>query len=141
MVPDGLSVWHHVASPWPELVRFYMAVGMSRMNHTAKGKSHEREVRRAFLDAGFPARRTPRSGATDFAKGDIQFLDYRGLPRPLESDGPFWTYPHVHTIECKRRSLPTWLKDCLDQDVAVIREDRGENIAVLKLSTLLELMK
>ena len=127
------------------------------MSTVSKGKGYEREIRRALLDAGFPARRTPRSGATAWAKGDIEFLprvnagmltaeEYakkNGLWFELDRDTRSLISRHnIKRIECKRKKkLPSWLTDCLEYDVAVLREDRGETVVVMNLKTWLELMR
>lgn len=121
------------------------------MSTVSKGKGYEREIRRALLDAGFPARRTPRSGATDFAKGDVQFdalCNYRGHAEDLAAERIFWESfkpPYgrtIRTVECKRKKkLPSWLTECLEHDVVALREDGGKTVVVMKLETWLELMR
>ncbi len=127
------------------------------MSTVSKGKGYEREMRRALLDHGFPARRTPRSGATAWAKGDIEFLpaavrsgmwsaeEYSkrdDLWRQFDWDTETRiSRPDIRRVECKRRKVPSWLKDCLEHDVVCLREDRGETVVVMKLDTWLELMK
>ena len=111
------------------------------LNTTTKGKSFEREIRRILLKDGYFARRTPRSGATDFAKGDIQFLPHKHH-RSIRANHQPHSWSGSYTIECKRKKkLPSWLTECLEHDVVALREDRGKTVVVMKFETWLELMK
>lgn len=94
-----------------------------------KGALFERQVVLEAREHGLNAQRVPLSGATSFAKGDVQIT-------PTFSDKP-WTF------ECKRRKeLPAWLEEALGDNAGLIlRADRHEAVAVIPFATLLELMQ
>ena len=92
-----------------------------------KGANYERELVNAFREGGIDAQRVPLSGATSFAKNDIQ-IDFR---------------LGVWDCEAKRRkSPPKFFTEALDgADFAAFRQDRGETLIVLTLDKFVELVK
>lgn len=96
------------------------------INKTDKGKRFEREVCSTAREYGLEARRTPRSGATEFVKGDVQVKCGR----------------HWLTGECKRRKeLPKWIVEALgDHDFMAMRGDGGEALAVVDLDYFLSVL-
>lgn len=95
-----------------------------------KGASFEREIVNLAKDTyGLKAQRVPLSGATSYAKGDVELT-------PSFSNEP-WVF------EAKRRKeLPTWMLEALGDNAGLIlRADRHEAVAVIPLKTLLELMQ
>lgn len=102
---------------------------MGKMSRT-KGAVFEREVVNLAKDTyGLKAQRVPLSGATTYAKGDIELT-------PSFADKP-WVF------ELKRRKeLPAWMLEALGENAGLIlRADRHEAVAVIPLKTLLELMQ
>jgi len=101
-------------------------------NHSRnKGANFERELVRYFRDErGLDAKRVPLSGATDYAKGDIEIR-------------PEWSLTHPYVGECKRRAkLPKFLTESLgENDFLALREDRGETLVVLRLKTFGDLLQ
>lgn len=95
-----------------------------------KGARYERELVTAFRDMGLKAERVPLSGATDFAKNDVEVT--AGFdPRPVFSG------------EAKRRKqLPKFFTEALDgADFAAFRQDHGETLIVIRLKTFGELLQ
>ena len=95
-----------------------------------KGAGYERELVNAFKEHGLEAQRIPLSGATAFAKNDVQVI--AGFDGETKFSG-----------ECKRRkALPKFFTDALDgADFAAFRQDRGETLIVLRLDTFAELLQ
>ncbi len=95
-----------------------------------KGANYERELVNAFKDRGLFAQRVPLSGATDYAKGDVEVTaGYDGKT--------------IFLGECKRRrSLPDYMVNALgENDFAAFRQDRGETLIVLRLDTFVDLLQ
>jgi Holliday junction resolvase len=102
-------------------------VTVSKRGCGAKGRSFERELVNFMRDGEIPARRTQQSGGGQ-EKGDVVLTSAR-LLRDL-------------TGECKRRAkLPAMFAHLGDHDFLAFREDRGETLVVLRLSTLRDLMQ
>lgn len=101
---------------------------MGRMSRD-KGATFEREIVTRARDFGLSAQRVPLSGATSYAKGDIEII-------PSFADNP-WTF------ECKRRrELPRWLLEALGDNAGLIlRADRRDAVAIIPLKTLFELLR
>jgi Holliday junction resolvase len=101
---------------------------MGKMSRT-KGAVFERELVNLAKEYGLVAQRVPLSGATSYAKGDVEIT-------PTFSDKP-WVF------EAKRRKeLPAWMLEALGDNAGLIlRADRHESVAVIPLKTLLELMQ
>lgn len=101
---------------------------MGKMSRT-KGAVFERELVNLAKEYGLVAQRVPLSGATSYAKGDVEIT-------PTFSDTP-WVF------EAKRRKeLPAWMLEALGDNAGLIlRADRHESVAVIPLKTLLELMQ
>ncbi len=95
-----------------------------------KGNLYERELVNAFRDIGLASQRVPLSGATDYAKGDVEVT--------AGFDGKT-----IYRGECKRRAnLPKFLTESLgDNDFLALREDRGKTLIVLRLDTFAELLQ
>jgi len=95
-----------------------------------KGANYERELVNAFKDRGLAAQRVPLSGATDYAKGDVEVT--------AGFDGKT-----IYRGECKRRAkLPKFLTESLgDNDFLALRCDRGETLIVLRLDAFGELLQ
>ena len=74
---------------------------------------------------GLEARRTPRSGATEFVKGDVQIKTHKWL-----------------TGECKRKaSLPKNIVEALgDHDFLAMRGDRGQALVVIPAHVYIHLI-
>lgn len=101
--------------------------GISR----SRGIGYERELVNFLKEGGLHAQRVPLSGATEYAKGDIEVTPgYDPDANPL-------------TGECKRkRSLPDWLTKALGaNDFAAFREDRGETLIVIRASLFRDLLQ
>ena len=90
-----------------------------------KGDRLERAVVKTLQDAGLDAKRVPLSGSAKGYPGDVSV---RLAGREL-------------TLECKSRAdfktLHSWLTD---RDALILKADRKEPLAVLKLSELLTLI-
>lgn len=101
---------------------------MGKLSRT-KGAVYEREVVNEAKSYGLEAQRVPLSGATSYAKGDVEIT-------PTFSDEP-WVF------ECKRRKeLPAWMLQALGDNAGLIlRADNEKSVAVIPLKTLLELMQ
>lgn len=101
---------------------------MGKMSRT-KGAVYEREVVNEAKTYGLEAQRVPLSGATSYAKGDVEI-------KPTFSDKP-WVF------ECKRRKeLPAWMLEALGENAGLIlRADNEKSVAVIPLKTLLELLQ
>jgi Holliday junction resolvase len=97
------------------------------IHNTNKGKRFEREVCSVARDYGLTARRTPRSGATSFVKGDV-VID---------------TGDTSLTGECKRRNkLSKFIVESLaDHDFLAMRGDRGEALVVIRLEEYMSLVR
>lgn len=95
-----------------------------------KGAGYERELVNDFRDLGLKAQRVPLSGATEYAKCDVEVT--------AGFDGKT-----VFVGECKRRAgLPQFFTQALEgADFAAFRQDRGETLIVLRLKTFGELLQ
>ena len=95
-----------------------------------KGAGYERELVNAFKDMGLRAQRVPLSGATDYAKNDVEVT--------AGFDGKT-----VFSGEAKRRKqLPKIITDALEgADFAAFRQDHGETLIVISLDTFGELLQ
>ena len=94
-----------------------------------KGARFEREVVNDLIAKGLKAQRVPLSGATTFAKGDVEVIaGFDGTTR--------------FTGECKRRAdLPKIFEELGDFDFLAVREDRGETLVVIRLKTFADLLQ
>lgn len=103
---------------------------MSGAHSRNKGAGYERELVNAFRERGLSAQRVPLSGATDYAKGDIEIT--------AGFDGKT-----IYRGECKRRAaLPVWIQRALgENDFLAMREDRGSTLIVLRLDTFGDLLQ
>jgi Holliday junction resolvase len=101
---------------------------MGKMSRT-KGAVYERELVNEAKKYGLSAQRVPLSGATSYAKGDVEIT-------PSFSDKP-WVF------EAKRRKeLPAWMLEALGENAGLIlRADNEKSVAVIPLTTLLGLMQ
>lgn len=94
-----------------------------------KGARFEREIVNDLLGHGLKAQRVPLSGATNYAKGDVEVV------AGFDSRTRF-------TGECKRRaSLPRIFDELGDFDFLALRQDRGETLIVIRLKTFAELLQ
>lgn len=95
-----------------------------------KGAGYERELVNQFRDAGLKAVRVPLSGATEYAKGDVEVT--------AGFDGKT-----VYVGEAKRRkALPEWIEAALgENDFMVMREDGGKSLVVIRLPLFAELLQ
>tara|TARA_R100001129_G_scaffold177565_3_gene152550 strand:- start:159 stop:464 length:306 start_codon:yes stop_codon:yes gene_type:complete len=94
-----------------------------------KGNTYERELVDKFKSCGYESER---------ARGS----DGRSLGMTEDIDGYFKITPTGEKIkwQAKRRKvIPKWL-DNENADMTIVREDRGQNYAVIKLDKLLELL-
>ena len=103
---------------------------MSGRHSRDKGAKYERELVNAFKGYGLAAQRVPLSGATSYAKNDIEVT--------AGFDGKT-----VFSGEAKRRAgLPEYITKALDgADFAAFRQDRGETLIVLRLETFAHLLQ
>ena len=102
---------------------------MGKMSRT-KGAVYERELVNDFRARGLTAQRVPLSGATEYAKGDVEVTaGYDGKT--------------IYRGECKRRAaLPEWIEKALgENDFLAMREDRGTTLIVLRLDTFGDLLQ
>lgn len=108
-----------------------------------KGNRNERKIVNALRDAGIPARRVPLSGATEYAKGDVEIFPHSGWP--VEWDDKDWLdkAKHIMRGEVKaRRKFPAWLAEYLgDNDALFLVEDRQEPLVVMRLSKFTEMVR
>ena len=92
-----------------------------------RGYSFENETRLRIIEFGLACRRVPLSGAGE-EKGDICIQTSWG-----------------QTFRCelkRRKNLPKWIVKALgDHDAMIMRADRGEPLAVVRLDRLLELLQ
>lgn len=95
-----------------------------------KGAGYERELVNAFRERGLSAQRVPLSGATEYAKGDVEVT--------AGFDGKT-----IFKGEAKRRkNLPEWIVNALgENDFLAMREDRGTTLIVLRLDTFGDLLQ
>ena len=95
-----------------------------------KGANYERELVNDFKERGLKAQRVPLSGATEYAKNDIEVT--------AGFDGKT-----VFSGEAKRRAgLPKFFTEALNgADFAAFRQDRGETLIVLRLDTFAGLLQ
>lgn len=95
-----------------------------------KGAKYERELVNAFKGRGLEAQRVPLSGATAYAKGDVE-VTAGFAPQP------------VFVGECKRRkALPEWIDTALgDNDFLAMREDSGKTLIVLRFDMFADLLQ
>ena len=102
---------------------------MGKMSRT-KGAKYERELVNEFKARGLDAQRVPLSGATAYAKGDVEVT--------AGFDGKT-----ILRGECKRRAaLPQWIDQALgENDFLAMREDRGTTLIVLRLDTFGDLLQ
>ena len=102
---------------------------MSGAHSRNKGAGYERELVNALRKFGLKAQRVPLSGATEYAKGDVEVT-------------PGFDPALIYRGECKRRaSLPVLLKNIEGNDFLALREDRGETLIVLRLPLFMELLQ
>lgn len=92
-----------------------------------KGYCFENDTRKLVLTYGLACRRVPLSGGGE-EKGDICITS---------------SFGKVYRCELKRRkNLPEWIVKALgDHQALIMREDRGEPLAVVRLKDLLELLQ
>lgn len=102
---------------------------MGKLSRT-KGAVYERELVNDFKAKGLAAQRVPLSGATSYAKGDVEVT--------AGFDGKT-----IYRGECKRRAaLPKWIETALgENDFMAMRENHGETLVVLRLSTFADLLQ
>lgn len=95
-----------------------------------KGDRFERELVNAFKDRALDSQRVPLSGATSYAKGDVEVT--AGFDGKTKYVG-----------ECKRRkSLPEWIDAALgENDFMAMREDGGKTLVVIRLDTFIDLLQ
>lgn len=95
-----------------------------------RGGDYERELVNAFKGYGLNARRVPLSGATTYAKNDVEVV--AGFDGKTTLSG-----------EAKRRAgLPEYITKALDgADFAAFRQDRGETLIVVRLETFAQLLQ
>jgi len=115
---------------------------VSKQGCRRKGSRFERELV-AFMRAGrVAARRVPLSGATAYAKGDVEILR-GGFAPDMDPDGigaAAWL--EALRVECKRRAkLPALFAELGEFDALACREDRGEILVVVRASLLRELLR
>ena len=101
------------------------------MPHPSKRKGHvyERELFKKLQEAGFRAERAWGSNGAalgEHEEVDLVFTDRRGGRWKVQAK--------------RRKSLPAYLKPHEEVDTVVIREDRGEDLAIVPLYTLLKLI-
>lgn len=103
---------------------------MGKMSRT-KGATYEREIVNQAKEYGLAAQRVPLSGATTYAKGDVEIIP------SFDPEAKPWVF------EAKRRKeLPAWMLDALGENAGLIlRADRHESVAVIPLKTLFELLQ
>lgn len=101
-------------------------------NHSRnKGASFERELVNDARAKDIRARRVPLSGATEYAKDDVELL-------------PSWEadWADAYRVECKRvAKLPVIFRALGKADVLAVREDRGETLIVIRASLFLDLLQ
>jgi hypothetical protein len=93
-----------------------------------RSKRHEREIVHAAEDAGLTAERAWNSDGRSL--GEHKECDVR-LTCP---DGDTWT------VQAKRRKSIAQYLTCESADVVVVREDYGDNLAIVPLDYLLSLL-
>lgn len=103
---------------------------MSGAHSRNKGARFEREVVNCLKGQGLKAQRVPLSGATDYAKGDVEII--AGFDGKTKFVG-----------ELKRRkSLPDWIVNALgEHDFMAMRGDHGETLVMVRLKTFGELLQ
>jgi Holliday junction resolvase len=101
---------------------------MGKMSRT-KGSVYERELVNFLKGYDLKAQRVPLSGATAYAKGDVEVkVHFRDAPL---------------VGECKRRAaLPEWIEKALgENDFLAMRADRSETLIVIRASMFAELLQ
>lgn len=101
---------------------------MRGRNNRRRGGNFERELVKEFESYGLRCDKVPLSGATSYAKGDLDL--YPGFDPEI-----------VYKGECKRKkSLPKFLTENLEgNDFLALREDRGKTLIVITLERFAEL--
>ncbi|ASK88485.1 hypothetical protein [Sphingorhabdus sp. SMR4y] len=101
---------------------------MRGRNNRRRGGNFERELVKDFEAYGLRCEKVPLSGATTYAKGDLDL--YPGFDPDL-----------VYKGEAKRKkSLPKFLTENLEgNDFLALREDRGKTLIVITLERFAEL--
>jgi len=92
-----------------------------------KGNRFERTIVNVFKAFDIPAQRVPLSGATEYAKGDIEIT----------------IQEKIYRIECKARGtgfkqLYTWIDG---NDLLVIKADRQPALVVIPLEQFCQLVR
>ncbi|MDD2212182.1 MAG: hypothetical protein PHW39_02865 [Syntrophomonadaceae bacterium] len=92
-----------------------------------KGNRFERSAVNAFKAFNIPAQRVPLSGATEYAKGDIEIT----------------LQEKIYRVECKARAagfkqLYTWIDG---NDLLVIKADRQSALVVIDLEEFCKLVQ
>lgn len=102
---------------------------MSGAHSRNKGAGYERELVNKLRAFGLKAQRVPLSGATEYAKGDVEVT--AGFDDKT-----------IYRGECKRRkSLPVLLDNMEGNDFMALRADHGETLIVLRLPLFMELLQ
>lgn len=102
---------------------------MSGNPNLDRSKRHEREIVHAAEDAGLSAERAWNSNGKSL--GEAEECDVR----TTDADGRDWS------IQAKRRKQVASYLTCEDADLTVIREDYGDNLAVVPLDDFLALLQ
>ena len=91
-----------------------------------KGAAYERELVNALRAMGLDAKRVPLSGATEYARNDVEVEGRLSLSGEAK----------------RRKQLPKFFTEALDgADFAAFRQDRGETLIVLRLKTFANLLR
>jgi hypothetical protein len=111
-----------------------------------KGNRVERRMVNMLKESGIPARRVPLSGATEYAKGDVEFIKDAYVAARWSQ---YVEDPHTDewakyglVAECKaRKEFPKWLTEYLgSNDALFLVEDRKEPLVVLPFSIFREII-
>jgi hypothetical protein len=123
----GADDWSHRPDPYPKGPQTARNGGRAARD---KGARFEREVVELAREHGLKAQRVPLSGATSYAKDDVEITPTFSPDRPWRG-------------ECKRRkTLPEWLAHALDDcDFVALRADRHDAVAIIPLRILMELLQ
>jgi Holliday junction resolvase len=95
-----------------------------------KGARFERECVNRAKEYNLEARRTAYSGAMEWEKGDVL------ITPTFAPETPAWDF------ECKRRAkLPALIAALGEHKGLIIKQDRGETLAIVRFDDLLELLQ
>ena len=124
---DVLLAYQHSKGVSHPFTAGWLAPIMGKMQRN-KGKRVELEIVNLFKSWGLRAMRVPLSGATEYAKGEIDVY-------PKNRDAPL-----IGEVKARKSGYKTVIDALGENDFLVVRIDKKEPFFVLPLETMKELM-